>query len=153
LLTPTTVVLLAGCSLLYPGASGALTFDETKSVAAELRDSVQDSLPESDVIESSDNDTVISCGEDAAQSDLNRTFAVDDELDRVAWLESVSKDFRARDGWRVEDKVAADGSSNALTAVSAFSDDGYYIRVGEFAARDGKPATIVVSASAPCSPW
>jgi hypothetical protein len=148
---PVIVGLLAGCSLLVADPDDELSFDAAKAVAVEIRDTIAQTLPESDVLDSSDDDTTISCGGDAAQSGVTRTFTVTEGLDRVAWLESVSADFRAKTGWRVEDKVAADGSSDAITAVSAASEDGYYIRVGQFAARDGEPAHIVVSASSPCT--
>jgi len=58
-----------------------------------------------------------------------------------------------RTGWRVEDKVEAGGSSDAISGVSVFSDDGYCIRAGECAARDVKPARIVISASTPFASW
>lgn len=127
------------------------SFDETKAQALELRDGIEKTLPSDAVKEVSDKDNLIPCDADTGQYDGTRTIGVADAFDRPAWIDSVASTFDAKDGWKVVRKVAADGSSDAISGLALASEDGYYVRIDEFG--DGGQGTpvIILSASGPCS--
>ena len=141
---------LTGCGVVNNSESTKLGFDDAQAQALSLRDEIEKTLPDGVALGSSDNDIRIPCGDDAAQFDGNRTVTVSDGFDRAAWLDSVAGRFETRDGWTVQKKVAADGSSDATSGVSMTSADGYYVRLGEFSETSTGGPVVVLSASGPC---
>jgi hypothetical protein len=140
---------LTGCAVQNTEPA-KLTFDDAKSQALSLRAEIEKTLPSGVALDSSDNDIRVPCGDDGAQFDGNRTVTVSSEFDRAAWLDSVAGRFETRDGWTVQKKVAADGSSEATSGVAMNSADGFYVRLGEFGETASGGPVVVLSASGPC---
>ena len=146
-----TLVALAGCSLLG-GSVGGPTWDETKAEAIVLLDRAEAMLPADSVTSTSEDETVIACG--AATAELGRVLTIGTlfDFDRTAWLDEVAAEYATDADWRIEKKVAADGSSDATTAVALFRNDGYYLRFGSFDDIGGGVPGIVLSVAGPCAP-
>jgi hypothetical protein len=79
------------------------------------------------------------------------TVTVTAAFDRAAWLDEAVASYTDRPGWRVQKVVDADGSSDATSGVSFFSDDGYYLRLDKFGDTTDEESVIILSASGPCS--
>ncbi|KQQ52904.1 hypothetical protein [Plantibacter sp. Leaf314] len=142
------VLALAGCSPVH----GAPSFASTKAEALALRDELAATLPAEDVLTTEPVENSIECdGSDTAQFDGTVTLTVDASFDRAAWLDEAAASYADRPGWRVQKKVDADGSSDATSGVSFFSDDAYYLRLDEFGDTADEEPAIVLSASGPCS--
>jgi hypothetical protein len=144
------VVTVTGCGVVDNSKAIDQTFDEAKAQALSLVNEVGETLPAKAIVGSSDDEVRIACGDDAAQYDGIRTVSVSPEFDRTAWLDATADAFEKKEGWTVQKKVAADGSSEATSAVSLVSADGYYMRLGEFAETPEGGPVIVLSASSPC---
>lgn len=144
------VVTVTGCGVVQNSQATDLTFDEAKAQALLLVSEVGETLPAQAIVGSSDDEVRIACGDDAAQYDGIRTVSVSSEFDRAAWLDDTAATFEKKQGWTVQKKVAADGSSDATSAVSLVSADGYYMRLGEFAETSEGGPVVVLSASSPC---
>lgn len=142
------VLGLAGCGIFQSAPS----LESTKAAALELRSEMADTLPASYLSTATEDYTLIHCNrEDIVQFDGVLSVSVPEDFDRTAWLDDAAAMYADRDGWRVEKKVAADGSSDATSAVAFFSDTGYYMRLGEFATTPEGGPVIILSASGPCS--
>jgi len=142
------VLGLAGCGIFHSAPS----LESTKAAALELRSEMADTLPASYLSTATEDYTLIHCNrEDIVQFDGVLSVSVPEDFDRTAWLDDAAAMYADRDGWRVEKKVAADGSSDATSAVAFFSDTGYYMRLGEFATTPEGGPVIILSASGPCS--
>ena len=142
------VLGLAGCGIFHSAPS----LESTKAAALELRSEMADTLPASYLSTATEDYTLIHCNrEDIVQFDGVLSVSVPEDFDRTAWLDDAAAMYADRDGWRVEKKVTADGSSDATSAVAFFSDTGYYMRLGEFATTPEGGPVIILSASGPCS--
>jgi len=142
------VFTLTGCSPLHEAPS----FASTKAKALALRDELAATLPAEDVLTTDAVENSIECdGSDTAQFDGTVTVTVAATLDRAAWLDEAASSYTDRPGWRVQKVVDSDGSSDATSGVSFFSDHGYYLRLDEFGDTSDQEPAIVLSASGPCS--
>lgn len=142
------VLSLTGCGILQ----GTPSFESTKAEALELRSEFEQTLPAGYLSTATEDDTLIHCNsEDVVQFAGTLSVSVEGVFDRTAWLDDAAAMYADRDGWRVEKKVAADGSSDATSAVAFFSDTGYYMRLGEFATTPEGGPVVILSASGPCS--
>jgi len=142
------VLSLTGCGILQ----GTPSFESTKAEALELRSEFEQTLPAGYLSTATEDDTLIHCNsEDVVQFAGTLSVSVEGDFDRTAWLDDAAAMYADRDGWRVEKKVAADGSSDATAAVAFFSDNGYYMRLGEFATTPEGGPVVILSASGPCS--
>ena len=150
LATFAVAMTVTGCGVVNNARSTDVTFDEAKAAALALVSQMEKMLPSEAIITSSDNEVRVACGDDAAQFDGIRTVSVTAEFDRSAWLDDAAAEFEKKPGWTVQKNVAADDSSDATSAISVVSADGYYLRVDEFAdTAEGGPV-MVLSASSPC---
>lgn len=150
LATAAVVVTMTGCGVVNDPGSTGLSYDGSRAAALSLRDEVQETLSSAAVLSSSDDEVRIACGDDAAQFGGTRTIVVAADFDRAEWLDQAAASFEQRQGWKIQKKVAADGSSEATTAVSMVSADGYYLRLGEFSTAPQGGPVVVLSASGPC---
>ncbi|MDD9151576.1 hypothetical protein [Plantibacter flavus] len=138
---------LAGCGSLQIRPD----YDTTKSEALSLRAEFEATLPADSASTGVEDDVDIQCTGGAAQFNGILTVSVAADFDRAAWLDDAAAMYAGRAGWKMEKKVAADGSSDATRAVAFTSDDGFYLRLGEFADAPEVGPVIVLSASGPCS--
>lgn len=150
LATVAVALTMTGCGVVNDPGSTDLSYDGSRVEALSLRDEVQKTLSSEAVLSSSDDEVRIACGNDAAQFGGTRTIVVAADFDRTEWLDQAAASFEQRDGWKIQKKVAADGSSDATTAVSMVSADGYYLRLGEFSTAPQGGPVVVLSASGPC---
>lgn len=142
------VLSLAGCGILQSAPS----LESTKAAALELRSEMAETLPASYLSTATEDYTLIHCNrEGVVQFDGVLRVSVPEDFDRTAWLDDAAAMYADRDGWRVEKMVAADNSSDATSAVAFFSDDGYYMRLDEFATTSEGGPVMILSASGPCS--
>ena len=146
-----TLVALAGCSLLG-GSVGGPTWDETKAEAIVLLDRAEAMLPADSVTSTSEDEVVVACGADAAELDQIVTVGTLPEFDRAAWLDEVAAEYGTDSEWKIEKKVAADGSSDDTSALALFRKDGYYMRFGSFDDIGGGVPGVVLSVSGLCAP-
>ena len=151
LATLLVVATMTGCGVVNNSQATNLTYDEAKAQALTLVGEVGDMLPASAIVSSSDDEVRVACGDDAAQYDGIRTVSVTSEFDQAAWLDDTAATFEQKQGWKVEKKVAADGSSDATRAVAMVSPGGYYMRLGAFADTPEGGPVMVLSASSPCA--
>jgi hypothetical protein len=126
------------------------SYESTKSQALDLRAELEATLP-AGAPTVRDVENPIRCSDEAAQYGGTLTVGVAADFDSAAWLDEAAALFEDRSGWRVEKKVAADGSSNATSGVAYFSDDGYYLRLDAATDGLGGDPVLVLSASGPCA--
>lgn len=138
---------LAGCGAFQRGPS----YESAKSEAISLREELEATLPEESVSTVDHAEIDVACNGDAVQFDGIVTVSVPADFDRAAWLDEAAAMYADRSGWKVQKKVAADGSSDATSAVSFTSEDGYYMRLGEFPDTSEWGPVVVLSASGPCT--
>jgi hypothetical protein len=150
LATIAVAVTMTGCGVVNDQGSAELSYDGSRAEALSLRDAVEQTLSSDAALSSSDDEVRIACGDDAAQFGGTRTIVVAADFDRAGWLDQTAESFEQREGWKVQKKVAADTSSDATTAVSIVSADGYYLRLGEFSTAPQGGPVVVLSASGPC---
>lgn len=136
---------LAGCGAFHRGPS----YESAKEAAVSLRQEFEATLPDGASTVSED-EVDVACNGGAVEFNGIVTVSVAEDFDRNAWLDEAAAMYADRAAWRVEKKVAADNSSDATTAVSFFSENGYYMRLGEFATTPEWGPVIVLSASGPC---
>ncbi|WP_143459110.1 hypothetical protein [Leifsonia sp. ALI-44-B] len=142
------VLTAAGCGVVPQGPS----FESTKADALELRSEFEEMLPAADVAAGTVKDHILPCdGSDTAQFDGVLIVSVAEDFDRTAWLDEAAAMYEDRPGWRVEKKVAADGSSDATSGVAFASEGGYYLRVDGVADTSEGGPVMVLSVSGPCS--
>lgn len=136
---------LAGCGAFDRGPS----YESAKEQALSLRQEFVATLPDG-ASTVSQNDVDLACSGGAVQYDGSITVSVAEDFDRNAWLDEAAARYADRAAWKVEKKVAADDSSDATSAVSFVSENGYYVRLDEFADTSEWGPVIVLSASGPC---
>ena len=136
---------LAGCGVFDRGPS----YESAKEQALSLRQEFEANLPDG-ASTVSQNDVELACSGGAVQYDGSITVSVAEDFDRNAWLDEAAAMYADRAAWKVEKVVAADDSSGLTSGVSFISDDGYYVRLDEFADTSEWGPVIVLSASGPC---
>ncbi|ROR80088.1 hypothetical protein SAMN06295974_1984 [Plantibacter flavus] len=136
---------LAGCGAFQRGPS----YESAKEAALSLREEFEATLPDGASTVSED-EVDIACNGGAVQFNGIVTVDVAEDFDRNAWLDEAAARYADRAAWKVEKKVAADDSSDATSAVAFFSENGYYVRLDEFADTAEWGPVIVLSASGPC---
>ena len=117
-----------------------------------LLDRAEAMLPADSVTSTSEDEVVVACGADAAELDQIVTVGTLPEFDRAAWLDEVAAEYGTDSEWKIEKKVAADGSSDDTSALALFRKDGYYMRFGSFDDIGGGVPGVVLSVSGLCAP-
>lgn len=136
---------LAGCGVFDRGPS----YESAKEQALSLRQEFEATLPDG-ASTVSQNDVELACSGGAVQYDGSITVSVAEDFDRNAWLDEAAAMYADRAAWKVEKVVAADDSSGLTSGVSFISDDGYYVRLDEFADTSEWGPVLVLGASGPC---
>lgn len=136
---------LAGCGVFDRGPS----YESAKEQALSLRQEFEAMLPDG-ASTVSQNDVELACSGGAVQYDGSITVSVAEDFDRNAWLDEAAAMYADRAAWKVEKVVAADDSSDLTSGVSFISDDGYYVRLDEFADTSEWGPVLVLGASGPC---
>jgi predicted small lipoprotein YifL len=136
---------LAGCGAFQRGPS----YESAKEAALALRQEFEATLPDG-ASTVSEKEVDLACSGGAAQYDGSITVSVAEGFDRNAWLDEAAAMYADRPAWKVEKAVAADDSSDATSGVSFISDDGYYVRLDEFADTSEWGPVLVLGTSGPC---